>query len=591
MWYKIILAKALEETINEMNPEHQEFVKQIQDRRELGIAVNMIRKNPNITIPELTSTIQQNSQKQVAPTNTQQEQVIASAYSQHPDFQNWILLQLRILRRTLSFSDDSKQLYNQEMRQKQREFALIYDWYKFNNIGKNINNYNYEKAEKATAIWHKVIAGEGAGKIYEPTEPDLVVYEFNNNGENPDWEGWTIQEVRTPNDLSCEGNLMNHCVGGYADEVKSGRTRIFSLRDPQNKPHVTLETDNSGTDVKQIKGNSNKTPRDEYKDMIRDWVNSRTNKMRFTGSDYENDDYYPAYETEYAYSIDDPKELGEYLSGAFGAQDKPKEDDDYYDDYGFSYDPSRDDEEVEPSDAYSLAVDVLKKMLGIIKSPEINWRKYTQLHYIQGIEVLVDELSDAAYKHDKMELEDPDAPPITYAKWQNKSFLYDFKNQALSDLNDGMYIDKVEDLDDEEKENLLNIVHKKVQDMTLKNIGTSNPQNMSKELDAYWQKKLGVDSSNYVDPITGEFNQTEFMRVIQSAYREYLNELTQETLTQLQVDEDSGVNGEPKSDFGAAMLQKVNERLRELNPLVLQVTNGSLEEAEAPQREKQTPLF
>jgi len=41
--------------------------------------------------------------------------------------------------------------------------------------------------------------------------------------------------------LKYEGNTMGHCVGGYCPDVLEGRTRIFSLRDANNEPHVTIE--------------------------------------------------------------------------------------------------------------------------------------------------------------------------------------------------------------------------------------------------------------------------------------------------------------------------------------------------------------
>jgi len=42
--------------------------------------------------------------------------------------------------------------------------------------------------------------------------------------------------------LRYEGDQMGHCVGGYCDDVASGRSRIFSLRDAKGAPHVTIET-------------------------------------------------------------------------------------------------------------------------------------------------------------------------------------------------------------------------------------------------------------------------------------------------------------------------------------------------------------
>ena len=41
--------------------------------------------------------------------------------------------------------------------------------------------------------------------------------------------------------LKYEGDTMGHCVGGYCDEVAAGKTQIFSLRDKNGAPHVTIE--------------------------------------------------------------------------------------------------------------------------------------------------------------------------------------------------------------------------------------------------------------------------------------------------------------------------------------------------------------
>lgn len=41
--------------------------------------------------------------------------------------------------------------------------------------------------------------------------------------------------------LTAEGDYMGHCVGDYCDDVIAGNKRIFALRDPEGKPHVTVE--------------------------------------------------------------------------------------------------------------------------------------------------------------------------------------------------------------------------------------------------------------------------------------------------------------------------------------------------------------
>jgi hypothetical protein len=48
--------------------------------------------------------------------------------------------------------------------------------------------------------------------------------------------------------LKYEGDTMGHCVGGYCDDVASGRSRIFSLRDAKGEPHVTVEVGKTDND-------------------------------------------------------------------------------------------------------------------------------------------------------------------------------------------------------------------------------------------------------------------------------------------------------------------------------------------------------
>jgi len=117
--------------------------------------------------------------------------------------------------------------------------------------------------------------------------------------------------------LKYEGDTMGHCVGGYCDDVASGRSNIFSLRDAKGQPHVTIETDKpletSGTEeefvdavgrrpndfeeldnwaqengfeipeegilpglprIVQIKGKGNAKPHDDYLPYVQDFVKS-----------------------------------------------------------------------------------------------------------------------------------------------------------------------------------------------------------------------------------------------------------------------------------------------------------------------------
>lgn len=101
--------------------------------------------------------------------------------------------------------------------------------------------------------------------------------------------------------LKYEGETMGHCVGGYCEDVASGQSRIFSLRDKKGQPHVTIETrpmenyeleaakmkragaspeeiaaffENPPQEIVQIKGKANRAPNPEYLPAVQDFVRS-----------------------------------------------------------------------------------------------------------------------------------------------------------------------------------------------------------------------------------------------------------------------------------------------------------------------------
>lgn len=112
--------------------------------------------------------------------------------------------------------------------------------------------------------------------------------------------------------LKYEGDTMGHCVGGYCDDVASGKSRIFSLRDAKGQPHTTIEVSPSreldpnhemipqvildeasdanmaledylaskhpqfmaAPKIVQIKGKANKAPNPEYLPFVQDFVKS-----------------------------------------------------------------------------------------------------------------------------------------------------------------------------------------------------------------------------------------------------------------------------------------------------------------------------
>jgi len=107
------------------------------------------------------------------------------------------------------------------------------DW--ANAVHPNLMSMSVSAAYEASRDWHDEMAGRALGKKAVPGE---VVYRF------PD--GWTFEQLTQGAQLCAEGETMGHCVGGatYRQGVESGAMRIFSLRDPEGVPHVTIEVGN-----------------------------------------------------------------------------------------------------------------------------------------------------------------------------------------------------------------------------------------------------------------------------------------------------------------------------------------------------------
>lgn len=51
----------------------------------------------------------------------------------------------------------------------------------------------------------------------------------------------TINREAVADALKYEGEMLEHCVGSYCPDVTSGKSRIFSLRDEEGRPKVTIE--------------------------------------------------------------------------------------------------------------------------------------------------------------------------------------------------------------------------------------------------------------------------------------------------------------------------------------------------------------
>ncbi|MFA5025425.1 MAG: PcfJ domain-containing protein [Candidatus Shapirobacteria bacterium] len=144
---------------------------------------------------------------------------------------------------------------NQELR---TQVNHIRDFFRANpNI--NISRMSFQEALRQTDVW---VEKMNRKEVEEDLAGLKIVRKY------PDGFQWV--KVVSPQALGREGKLMKHCVGSYCDQVSSGRSIIYSLRDKKNEPHCTVEARSDS--IEQIKGKANSAVDDKYINYVKDFV-------------------------------------------------------------------------------------------------------------------------------------------------------------------------------------------------------------------------------------------------------------------------------------------------------------------------------
>lgn len=170
-----------------------------------------------------------------------------------------------------------------------------------------ISKVSVPDAMRGSLAWHEALAKKKQEMLEDPFVGTKVHKEYPNGFK---WVKFDPDAAREElitdykgkpsphNDvleaaLQAEGNAMGHCVGGYCDDVLSGQSEIYSLRDPQGQPHVTVEvtpprrsgdqvplsqiggmSDEELPSIQQIKGKGNAAPVKDYVPYVQDFVRS-----------------------------------------------------------------------------------------------------------------------------------------------------------------------------------------------------------------------------------------------------------------------------------------------------------------------------
>jgi hypothetical protein len=108
---------------------------------------------------------------------------------------------------------------------------------------------SFAPAQNADGSW-SVVKPDGSKMDIAAKDPQLREY-VEKVYTAPSKQELLTEATRrlTEEGLDAEGKMMGHCVGSYCEEVSGGGARIFSLRDPQGKPHVTVEVQPSEENV------------------------------------------------------------------------------------------------------------------------------------------------------------------------------------------------------------------------------------------------------------------------------------------------------------------------------------------------------
>lgn len=131
---------------------------------------------------------------------------------------------------------------------------------------------SFDQAERGAEKWHASMAKRAeknarrAAPIVEDGSKVVRTY--------PDGYYWV--QVFGKQSMKREGDLMGHCVGrfNYFNENLAGRKEIYSLRDPDNGPHCTIEINKNKERVTiyQIKGKANLEVKDAYLPYVKDFL-------------------------------------------------------------------------------------------------------------------------------------------------------------------------------------------------------------------------------------------------------------------------------------------------------------------------------
>lgn len=134
--------------------------------------------------------------------------------------------------------------YLEKNEENQGEIEHIIDYLNSDKAPTRLKKMSYKQANANAQKWVKTLVKKGKNIV--ETDADVkVVLNFE--------DGYKLVKLIGAPAFKREGHLMSHCVASYADKD----TNVYSLRDPNNDPHCTIEVNSEEDQINQVKGKGN----------------------------------------------------------------------------------------------------------------------------------------------------------------------------------------------------------------------------------------------------------------------------------------------------------------------------------------------
>lgn len=169
-------------------------------------------------------------------------------------------------------------------RQLWKKVEVIVDW--FNTMPatdariRRSDRISFQSAASEAQTWREQMDSGNIWTYVKDRPPVVKQYD----------DGFKWVKLSTPLHIQREGfrnkdnsypdTSMGHCIAGgqYTKQMQSGSYVYYSLRDPSNNPHITLEV--RGNDVIQIKGKADAKPLARYQPYLVDFLREKAWRIR-----------------------------------------------------------------------------------------------------------------------------------------------------------------------------------------------------------------------------------------------------------------------------------------------------------------------